>query len=214
MCCVQQCYCATAHTVAHWYDISSRWSRVSGAVQPWRLEVSPCRVYHREAMDASHEARADRKLLPKDYLVRGQKWISRDRHTTAVSRISREERISYPAGKLREHTPGAVYLLQDISMKLYLELDALEVERLKQGTDKKRWTLQKLANESGFSLRTINDLLHGKTWPKLETIATLEIFLGKPLWIHDYLKLVKNEEQPPTTRGRQPISRPSLSGLP
>ena len=121
------------------------------------------------------------------------------------------EHISYVPGDLVEGRPQEIVLLQNVSMRLRKAIDDLEVERQKEGTDPHKWTLEKVADRSGVSLSTVNDLLQGKTWPKLETIATLELFFGENLWTHTYIQHLKDaktakraaeqhlDEQPPSS---------------
>lgn len=43
-------------------------------------------------------------------------------------------------------------------------------------------TLETLAKETGLGRQTINNILIGKGWPDIRTVARLEVALGKRLW--------------------------------
>ena len=43
-------------------------------------------------------------------------------------------------------------------------------------------TLEKLADEAGVGRQTVNDILLGRGWPDIRTVARLEVALEKPLW--------------------------------
>ena len=168
-------------------------------MRPGRLDVPLWRVYYRSAMSATDEAGADRRWLPRDYLKPGEEWFTVTEGTTSVS---------YERGKLVWNAPGAVYLLQDISLRLRMGLNIMERNRKKlRSTDTRKWTLQRLADESGRSLRTINDLLQGKTWANVETIANLEMFFEWPLWTDRHIRIAKATRQPP--RGIRRRAKPS-----
>ena len=45
------------------------------------------------------------------------------------------------------------------------------------------WTIREAAKKLEISETTVFNLLHGKTWPEVPTIARIERNLGLPLWI-------------------------------
>ena len=152
-------------------------------------------------MSATDEAGADRRWLPRDYLKPGEEWLTVTEGTTP---------ISYKTGKLVWNAPGAVHLLQVIGLRLRIGLDTLERNRRKlRSTDTRKWTLQRLADESGLSLSTINALLQGKSWAGVETIATLEMFFEWPLWTDHHIRIAKPGGIGPRPKGVRRRAKPS-----
>ena len=138
---------------------------------------------------------ANRRLLPMDYLKPGEEWLT-------------DTGDQYVCGKLVWNAPGVVHLLQTISLRLRIGLDTLERNRqYLRTTDTRKWTFRRLSDETGLSLRTINDLLNGRTWPQVETIVNLEMFLEWPLWTNGHIRLAKATRMPP--RGVRRRAKPS-----
>ena len=52
-------------------------------------------------------------------------------------------------------------------------------------------TLEKLAEATGLGRQTINNILLGKGWPDIRTVARLEVALKKPLWGHEHRNAAK-----------------------
>ena len=152
----------------------------------------------------------EEELDPRDYLEPGHRWVTLRRRSKYIGPGTREEGVSYLFGKLIEGRPQEVVLLQHMSMRLRKAIDELEIERQQQGTDHEKWTLAKVAEKSGVSLSTINDLLQGKTWPKLKTVATLELFFGENLWTHNYIQGAKEAKEARRAK-KQPPDAPTPS---
>ena len=112
---------------------------------------------------------------------------------------------------LRPNTPGTVYLIQDISLKLRKGMDTLDRRAGWRSTTSKKMTYRKLAEDTGISLSTINDLLQGKAWPTVETVANLEMFLEWRLWTKVHIDLVTPKGRLPPQRGVRNRARPSAA---
>ncbi len=55
-------------------------------------------------------------------------------------------------------------------------------------------TLETLAEKTGLGRQTINNILLGKGWPDIRTIARLEVALEKRLWGKEHLDAAKRCE--------------------
>ena len=114
---------------------------------------------------------SDRHDRPSSYLQDGQRWI-------------RYEQGMFRRGTLRSDAPPEAYLVQEISMRLHQEYR----EELDEGPDGKGWSFRdrlsfrKIADRCGITERALHDLWYGNSWPKLRTIARIEMILNDMLW--------------------------------
>lgn len=68
----------------------------------------------------------------------------------------------------------------DAPPEVYLILDI--VKRLTKARTEKNMSISALAESAGMTRQTIYNLLDGKVWPELSTIAWLERALGRRIW--------------------------------
>lgn len=68
-------------------------------------------------------------------------------------------------------------------------------------TSQKR-SLRRASEGSGVNRQAIADLLVGRCWPDIATIARLEDFLAVPLYPHRGGTCISHENRPSGTRGR------------
>ena len=114
---------------------------------------------------------SDKLGRPDSYLEDGQQWI-------------RCERGVFQRGKLRSDAPPEAFLLQEISRRLHQQYRIPHDE----GLDGKEWSFRdglsfrKIARQCGVTERALYDLWYGKSWPKLRTIARMEMLQDAMLW--------------------------------
>ena len=80
----------------------------------------------------------------------------------------------FPDGPFRLGTPAEVYLAAALATRL----------KNKIGNESIRY----IAKKAQLSPQTILNILNGKTWPDLRTIAKLEIALNTRLWGNEHRK--------------------------
>ena len=118
---------------------------------------------------------SDKLGRPNSYLRDGQRWIRFEQ--------GRFERGMFRLGKLRSDAPPEAHLVQEISRRLH---EAYQ-ERDDEGPDGE-WSFRdglsfrKIAHKCGITERALHDLWHGQSWPKLRTIARVEMVLNDMLW--------------------------------
>lgn len=175
------------------------------AIQVRRLQAVKRCAYHRSAMSTRRK-----KPKPRDYLEPGHLWISEAvDHDGRVAR-GKHGQVIYGGGRLRPNTPGTVVLLQNISLRLRTGLDSMDrMSRGRRTANHKDITYRMLAKDTGLSLRTINDLIQGKTWPTVETIANLEMYFEADLWAKDHIDLVTPKGRKNPQRGFRRRANPS-----
>ena len=76
----------------------------------------------------------------------------------------------WPGGAVHSDAPPEFYLVRDI------------VKRLKKAMEDKNKSISALAREARTTRQTIYNILDGKKWPELSTIAWLERALGRRIW--------------------------------
>ena len=108
--------------------------------------------------------------------------------TTAKPKQRRPPADGLPAGAWPEAVPD------DVSNET--KLAAAIARRL----DKARGSLsyREMGNITGISHQTISNIIRGRTWPDLHTIATLETELEERLWGDEHLP--ERIKQKPTKR--------------
>ncbi|MFE7561903.1 helix-turn-helix domain-containing protein [Kitasatospora sp. NPDC057500] len=62
------------------------------------------------------------------------------------------------------------------------------------------WSLRQAASGSGVNRQTIADLLAGRSWPDVATVARLENFLDVPLYPHRVETRIAHGERPSRPR--------------
>ena len=133
---------------------------------------------------------SDRHDRPSSYLQDGQRWISYGHGM-------------FRRGTLRSDAPAEAYLVQVISLRLHQEYR----KPYDDGPDGKDWSFRKrlsfrkIADRCGITERALHDLWHGNSWPKLRTIARIEMIMNDLLWNSQHLdayrkKLNKQPSQP------------------
>lgn len=98
---------------------------------------------------------------------------------------------AWPGGAVHSDAPPEFYLVRDI------------VKRLKEAMEDKNKSISALARDAGTTRQTIYNLLEGKAWPELSTIAWLERALGRRIWGSAH----KNSPEPvePPTPDESPV---------
>ena len=81
---------------------------------------------------------------------------------------------SFPDGSFSDETPPEVYLAAALAIRLKNRI----------GNDSIRY----VAKKADLSPQTILNILNGKTWPDLRTIARLETALSARLWGYEHRK--------------------------
>ena len=80
----------------------------------------------------------------------------------------------FPEGPFRSGTPAEVYLAAALATRL----------KNKIGNESIRY----VAKKAQLSPQTVLNILNGKTWPDLRTIAKLEVALNTRLWGNEHRK--------------------------
>ena len=95
--------------------------------------------------------------------------VSRKHPVTYVASIG-----TFPQGPYRRGTPQEVYLAAGLARRLKEKM--------------KGESIRYIAKKADLSAQTLVNILHGKTWPDLLTIARLENALGGKLWGNEHRK--------------------------
>ena len=135
---------------------------------------------------------SDKLEPPNSYLEANQRWV-------------RFERGMFRLGKLRPDAPPEAHLVQEISRRLHQEYR----EPCDEGPDGKEWSFRdrlsfrKVARQCGITERALHDLWYGKSWPKLRTLARIEMSLDDMLWNSQhrgkYLEKLKAQQSQPAS---------------
>ena len=80
----------------------------------------------------------------------------------------------FPEGPFRLGTPAEVYLAAALATRLDHKIGG--------------GSIRYIAKTAGLSPQTVLNILNGKTWPDLRTIAKLEIALNTRLWGNEHRK--------------------------
>lgn len=83
-----------------------------------------------------------------------------------------DENGQFPHGPFKPDTPQEVYLAAGLAF------------RLKYSS--RRYSIRYIAKKAGLSPQTVLNILNGKSWPDLRTIARLEIVFDYQLWGYDH----------------------------
>jgi lambda repressor-like predicted transcriptional regulator len=102
-----------------------------------------------------------------DVLAQAERRTGRDRRL--APRLTRDRRV-----QPREDRPGDQSFAGVVSSRLY------------DGLRAKGWTLEKLALESGMSIKAVRDAVYCQSDPKLSTLITFAAVLEIPL--HELMK--------------------------
>ncbi|MCQ3805297.1 MAG: helix-turn-helix domain-containing protein [Acidimicrobiia bacterium] len=96
-------------------------------------------------------------------------------------RVSRKHPATYiadhgvfPEGPYRKGTPSEVFLAAGLALRLKKEIE--------------KDSIRYVAKMAKLSPQTLVNILHGKSWPDLLTIARLEESLGRRLWGSEHRK--------------------------
>ena len=79
----------------------------------------------------------------------------------------------WPHGTLTPDAPPEAHLAAALAIRLRKHM--------------KGRTLDKMAERTGLGRQTINNILLGKAWPDIRTVARLEVALSKRLWGKEHL---------------------------
>lgn len=84
---------------------------------------------------------------------------------------------SFPQGPYRPETPPEVFLAAGLAARLHTKI----------GDESVRY----VAKKAGLSPQTILNILSGRSWPDLRTVAKLEVSLNTRLWGSEHRKARK-----------------------
>ena len=76
----------------------------------------------------------------------------------------------WPHGELAADTPPEAHVARGVALRLHGAMES------------RRWGLRETSRQTGLTTRVLHNLLHGKTWPTLPTIARLEVRLEVDIW--------------------------------
>ena len=82
---------------------------------------------------------------------------------------------TFPRGPYDRHTPLEVYLAAGLALRLSNKI----------GDESIRY----VAKNAGLSPQTVHNILNGKTWPDIFTIARLETSLRAKLWGNEHRRV-------------------------
>ena len=85
----------------------------------------------------------------------------------------------FQPGRLRSDAPPEAYLVQEISRQLHEEY---REPGDREGLFRDGLSFRKVAKPCGITERALYDVWYGNSWPRLRTIARLEMIIGKELW--------------------------------
>lgn len=80
----------------------------------------------------------------------------------------------WPEGPLADTAPKEARLAQGIAKQVIKQIDRNDT------------TIKKVAAAQQLRIKTLQDLIDGKTWPDLVTVARLEIHFDRRLWGHEH----------------------------
>lgn len=92
-----------------------------------------------------------------------------------------ENLYDWPGGSPKENAPAEFYLAVAVA------------KRLQSALNDKGMSGNYVADKSGIASSTLYNILQGKTWPALNTIAKLERFLKTNLWGDEHRQRIKSE---------------------
>lgn len=84
------------------------------------------------------------------------------------------KKTSFPEGPFKSDTPGEVYLAAGLATRLQNKI----------GNESIRY----IAKKAQLSPQTVLNILNGRSWPDLRTIAKLETALNTRLWGYEHRK--------------------------
>ncbi|WP_229897893.1 helix-turn-helix domain-containing protein [Streptomyces finlayi] len=101
--------------------------------------------------------------------------------------FNQQERGSMVGGTARSRAPRELArnpqdwpdaVLDDVAAAVVQTI----ARRLAAALNARGWSRRTAANQLGINRQTIGDVLDGRTWPDVATIARLEAGLNTPLW--------------------------------
>ncbi len=86
----------------------------------------------------------------------------------------------WPDGSLVPEAPAEVHLAAALAIRLRKHMRGR--------------TLDNVAEATGLGRQTIDNILLGKGWPDIRTVARLEVALKKPLWGKEHRDAAKEQD--------------------